>query len=119
MRRQVRGIAPDAIAAVVFVVIGRLQHDGAKAFDPVEVLTTLWPFAGGLAIAAVVVIVARGAYDSLVSGAVVAVITAACGLALRYASGQGIAVSFAIVTVVVLGLLMIGWRLLARVVGRE
>ena len=111
---NVRVVGFDVVAVVVFVAIGRLQHDGAGAFAPDEVLTTLWPFIAGLAVAVVVVAIARGAYMSTPVGAYVAVITAACGLALRYASGQGIAVSFAVVTTVVLGLLMLGWRLLAQ-----
>lgn len=109
-----RGVALDAVAVIVFVAIGRLQHDGGAAFDLGDALTTLWPFVGGLLIAAVVIAVARGTYASLAIGGYVAVITAACGLALRYASGQGIALSFAIVTTVVLGALMLGWRLLKQ-----
>lgn len=113
-RVDTRSVALDLIAVVVFVAIGRLQHDGGDAFAPGDALTALWPFVGALTVAVLVVAVADGAYGSLVVGTYVALITAVCGLALRYASGQGIALSFAVVTTVVLGTLMLGWRLVAR-----
>ncbi|MDN5853670.1 MAG: DUF3054 domain-containing protein [Actinomycetia bacterium] len=113
-----RGVAFDALAVVVFVAIGRLQHDGADAFAPLDALNTLWPFLGGLLVAVLVIGSAAAEYAKVPTGVAVAAITAACGLALRYASGQGIALSFAIVTVVVLGVLMCGWRCLAKVSAR-
>ncbi len=113
-----RAVAFDALAVVVFVAVGRLQHDGADAFAPLQVLNTLWPFLGGLLVATLAIGVAVAEYAKIPTGPAVAAITAACGLALRYASGQGIALSFAIVTVVVLGVLMVGWRAFAGIVGR-
>lgn len=113
-----RGLFFDALAVVVFVAIGRMQHDGDGAFAPDEVLRTLWPFLGGLLIAVVVLTISATTYSRVAAGGAVALLTALCGLALRYASGQGIAVSFAIVTLIVLGVLMIGWRLIVNTVSR-
>ncbi|UYM04993.1 DUF3054 domain-containing protein [Solicola gregarius] len=113
---DLRAVAFDVLAVLVFVGVGRMQHDGGDAFAVGGVLRTLWPFLGGLLIAVVVVSVGSARYAAVVTGVAVVVLTAGCGLALRYASGQGIAVSFAIVTVVVLAVLMLGWRSLAAVV---
>ena len=110
--RDGRGIAFDALAVVVFVAIGRLQHDGDRAFEPAAFLETLWPFLGGLAIALLVASLTHRSYRTVSAGAGVAAVTVVGGLCLRYASGQGMAVTFAVVTTVVIGALMLGWRLL-------
>lgn len=115
---DLRSVSFDLLAVLVFVAIGRMQHDGGGAFAIDGVLRTLWPFLGGLLIAVVVVSVASARYAAVATGIAVAVLTAGCGLALRYASGQGIAVSFAMVTVAVLALFMLGWRTLAGFVSR-
>jgi hypothetical protein len=52
------------------------------------------------------------------SGAGVWAITVVVGLLLRWASGQSNAVGFVIVTTVVLGLGLLGWRLIALVISR-
>ena len=79
----------DLAFVLVFVLIGRSSH--AEAVDPLGVLTTTWPFAVGLVV----------------------------GVLLRVASGQGIEPSFVVVTAVVLGVLLVGWRLVAGLVGRR
>ncbi|MGH3357369.1 MAG: DUF3054 domain-containing protein [Nocardioidaceae bacterium] len=113
--RDGRGVTFDVLAVLVFVSIGRLQHDGADGFDPLGFATTLWPFLGGLGIALVVQGVTPGVYRGLPVGAAVVAATVVGGLCLRYASGQGMALSFAVVTAIVIGVLMLGWRLaLAR-----
>lgn len=110
--RDGRGIAFDVLAVVVFVATGRLQHHGAEAFDPMGFLGAAWPFLGGLAIALVAAALTHGSYRSVPVGTGVAAVTVVGGLCLRYASGQGWAGSFAIVTALVIGVLMLGWRLL-------
>lgn len=111
--RDGHGLTLDVLAVVVFVTIGRLQHDAASAFTVTGFLETLWPFVAGLGIAVLVATLAHGMYRSVLTGAGIALVTAVSGLALRFASGQGLAASFAIVTAVVLGVLMLGWRLAA------
>lgn len=110
--RDGRGIAFDLLAVVAFVLVGRLQHGAAEAFEVGGLLTTLWPFVGGLAIALLVATVTHRPYRTLTAGVGIAAVTVAGGLCLRYASGQGMALSFVIVTTVVIGALMLGWRLL-------
>jgi len=118
-RVDMREVALDVVAVVVFVAAGRLQHGASDAFRPLGALNTLWPFIGGLVVAVLVAVVAAAGYAAMPTGAAVAVITAVCGLALRYASGQGIAVSFAVVSILVLAALMLGWRAVRVLVGRS
>jgi len=52
------------------------------------------------------------------SGLVVWLCTVALGMILRVVSGQGTAVAFIIVAVAFLGLFLLGWRVLARLLTR-
>lgn len=117
--RDGRGIVFDALAVLVFVAIGRLQHDGSDAFAPADFLETLWPFVGGLAIALLVAMLTHRSYRTVSAGMGIAAVTVVGGLCLRYASGQGLAVSFAIVTGIVIGALMLGWRIVVRRISGE
>ncbi|SKZ71472.1 putative transmembrane protein [Mycobacteroides abscessus subsp. abscessus] len=94
----------DAVAVVVFVLIGRANHhDG---FALIGVLQTLWPFlvatAAGWSIAYV--------YAHVRSSEWFGSDFVAIGMVLRYLLHQGVALSFIIVATIALGLFMLGWR---------
>ena len=107
-------LAVDVVAVLVFAAVGRRSHDadaqgvgGALA----GLAHTAWPFLVALALGWALV-VARGWRPARVrpAGAAVWAVTVLGGHALRLLSGQGSAVSFLVVTAVVLGVFLLGWR---------
>jgi FlaA1/EpsC-like NDP-sugar epimerase len=93
--------AADLVLVLVFVLIGRGSHE--EGFTLLGTLNTAWPFVAGLAL---------GWRTALPVWASTVVI----GVLLRALSGQGVAVSFVIVTLLVLAAFLFGWRALARLV---
>jgi len=105
--------ALDVAAVVAFVLVGRRSH--AEGVTVAGVAGTAWPFLVGLALGWVG---ARGwrAPAAWRTGVVAWAAAVGVGLALRAAATGGPPpVSFAVVTAVVLGGLLAGWRALARV----
>ncbi|PZE67050.1 DUF3054 domain-containing protein [Curtobacterium sp. MCBD17_021] len=112
----------DVVLIVAFAVIGRSSH--GEPFAPLGLWTTAFPFLAGWAIA----YVTSGAWSRPLAtwptGVVVWVLTVFVGLAIRVATGQGVVdgnplpISFVVVTTIVLGVFLVGWRLLARLVLR-
>jgi hypothetical protein len=108
----------DAVLVLAFVLIGRASHDE----DPVlGALVTYWPFAVGLVVGW---LAARAWRDPLAfsgegfprTAFQIVFMTVAVGLLLRVISGQGIQLSFVIVTTVVLVVFLVGWRAVAWLV---
>lgn len=102
----------DIALVVGFAAAGRASHDEG----PAGVLVTAWPFLGGLAIGWLVTLAWRRPLRLAWTGIVVWLCTVAGGMLLRIVSGQGTAVAFIIVATVVLGAVLIGWRLVAKLV---
>ena len=101
----------DVACVLVFVLIGRRNHDEGEAL--VEVLRTLAPFLIGLT--AGWALLARTARRGVAwrSGIVVWASTVVVGLVLRrFAFERGTAPSFVVVATLFLGLFLVGWRLL-------
>lgn len=107
----------DLVMVVLFVSIGRRSH--AEGLDPVGLLGTFWPFAVGLVVGWLSVRGVRWPVGAVTSGLVVWVSTVVIGMLLRVVSGQGVEISFVIVTVVVLGVFVLGWRAIAALVRRR
>jgi len=111
--RQVAiALAFDVAAVAVFVLIGRRSHDDGITLSGVA--RTAAPFllalAAGWGLAR-----AWRAPMSIRTGLVVWVTTVVAGLVLRrLVFSDGTAVAFVIVTAVTLGLLLCGWRAVAR-----
>jgi len=108
--------AIDAALVLIFVLIGRNSHD--EGFSVAGTLQTWWPFLAGLAVGWLVTLPWRRPLGIVLPGIVIWVATVAIGMALRVVSGQGIQLSFVIVAAVVLGVFLLGWRGVARAVGR-
>jgi uncharacterized membrane protein YhaH (DUF805 family) len=104
----------DAAMLLLFVVIGRASH-GEGLWG---VLDTWWPFLTGLVVAWLVLMARRTPLRIVWTGVGVWLITVVVGMLLRMASGQGVQLSFVIVTFIVLGVLLLGWRAIALVVQR-
>ncbi len=112
-RRTGLGLALDVVAVLAFAAIGRRSHDESGAV--VGVLVTAWPFLTGTFAGWLVGRVWRAPLSWRLAS-IVWVSTWAVGMVLRLATGRGVAVSFLIVAAIALGVLLLGWRLVARAV---
>ena len=104
----------DAALVLAFATIGRLSHDETLAGLGV----TYWPFLVALIIGWLLMRAWRHPASIVWTGLGVWIGAVAGGLLLRLASGQGVALSFAIVTTIVLGVFLLGWRAIAALVRR-
>jgi hypothetical protein len=107
----------DLLAVIVFVIIGRASHGEGI----LGLLVTLWPFAVGLLVGHVLALVLgqRETRSIRWAGIVVWISTVVVGMVLRAVSGQGVQLSFVIVTVLVLAALLLGWRVVAWLIARR
>jgi uncharacterized membrane protein YhaH (DUF805 family) len=106
----------DVVLVAVFVLIGRRSHDEDSAL--LGFLTTFWPFVAGAAIGWVAALAWRAPLRVAPTGVVVWAAAVVGGMLLRILSGQGVQWSFVIVTAVVLGVFLVGWRAVALLVRR-
>ncbi|MDN5750363.1 MAG: DUF3054 domain-containing protein [Pseudonocardia sp.] len=109
-------LVADVVAVVVFAAVGRVNH--AEAADVWGLAATVAPFVVGLAAAWATPFV-RADPSGLRAGSVALAGTVVIGLALRAAFTGRLPLSFAVVTVVSLAVLMLGWRALSLVVARR
>ena len=115
MRRAAGAFLLDVVAVLLFATIGRASH--AEGVTLRGVVLVAWPFLAALALGWLLART-RGDWPVRVPGSpVVWLTTVVLGLALRVATGGGFAWSFGVVTLVVLGLFLVGWRCV-REVGR-
>ena len=109
--------ALDLAVVVVFVAIGRRNHDEGSAIG--EVVRVAAPFLIGLATGWIVARAWRQPF-SLVTGTVIWVVTIAIGMVLRRTLfDRGTAFSFVVVATVFTGVLFVGWRLVASRITRD
>jgi len=115
-RHTVLAFALDAALVLVFVLIGRASHDENPVLGA---FVTFWPFLAGLVLGWLVTRAWNAPFAIVRTGLPVWASTVVVGMLLRLLSDQGVQVSFAIVTAVVLGVFLLGWRSIARVVARR
>jgi hypothetical protein len=108
--------AADVIAVVVFAAVGRISHAEAESLS--GLLATAAPFLIGL-VASWATPVVRAHPVGIRAGAVVLAGTAVLGLLLRAAFTSRLPLSFAVVTIVSLAVLLIGWRALSLLVSHR
>ena len=115
-RTPVLAFVVDLVLVLVFVLIGRGSHDE----DPIGgALGTLWPFAIGLVVGWLVARAWKSPLRIAPTGLILWISTVVIGMLLRLASDQGVQLSFVIVTSVVLGVFLLEWRLIAKLVRRR
>lgn len=103
----------DVIAVVFFAAVGRRSH--AEGLDIPGVVRTAGPFLVGTAAGWLLASLTLDAGPrTLQFGAVVLAATVVLGLLFRRVAAEGTAHSFVIVATTVLAVLLLGWRLLAR-----
>lgn len=106
----------DVLLVVVFAAVGRRSH--AEGLDVAGVARTALPFLVGTAAGWLVAsIVLDGGPCTLGYGAVVVALTVVVGMGLRALAAEGTAPSFVLVATTVLTVLLLGWRLVARLLG--
>ncbi|MEV1291750.1 DUF3054 domain-containing protein [Pseudonocardia sp. NPDC049635] len=108
-------LAADLVAVVVFAAVGRISH--AEADSLVGLAGTALPFLIGAAAAWATPWV-RSSPTSLRAGFVVLALSVGIGFVLRLGFLGRLPLSFAVVAVVALAVLLLGWRVLAGVVAR-
>jgi len=115
--RSVRvAVVLDVLCVLIFVIIGRDSHDKGESLAGIA--STSWPFLCGLA-AGWAVTRARKPLALRPTGIIVWLCTVALGMVLRVVSGQGTAIAFIVVALAFLGLFLLGWRVLGRLVARR
>ncbi len=107
----------DLILVLVFVAIGRATHD--EGVTPGGMLSTGWPFVVALLIGWLAARAWRHP-QGLRTGAIVWIITVVGGLGLRVGlTEETAAAPFIVVATITLALLLLGWRLVARLLARR
>jgi hypothetical protein len=116
-RRAVVAALADIVAIVVFVAIGRRNHSEGEAVD--AIFTVAAPFLIALAVGWV----AARAWTrpmQVETAFVIWPITVAIGMILRnLVFDRGTALPFIIVATVVIGVFLVGWRMLVAVAERR
>ena len=106
-------LAVDLAFVLLFATIGRLSHE--EGATVAGVLGVAWPFALALLVGWLVAHRRSGWPVRMPGSVTVWLVTAVLGLVLRVATGGGFAWSFGVVTLVVLGVFIVGWRCAAEV----
>jgi hypothetical protein len=104
-------IAVDAVVVLVFVGIGRSSHHHGLRLT--GFLSTTWPFAVGLGVGWLYLLIRRRDGSSLRGGVAVWLSTVIAGMVLRVIAGQGTAFAFVLVAFAFVGLFMLGLRIVA------
>ena len=118
MRRRLVPLVLDAACVVLFVVAGRDSHDEDGGIG--DVLTIAAPFLIGLGVAWLASPRLRRRPTSLGAGVDAWVSAVAIGMLLRRVVwDRGTALSFIVVTTVVLGFLLLGWRAISSFTSRR
>jgi hypothetical protein len=103
-------VAADAVAVLVFAIIGRASHHESTGIR--GVWHTAWPFLLGAALGLAFTAYSRVRPTAIRAGVRVWVWTVVIGLVVRSSIGAGTAPAFIVVASVFLGAFLIGWRAL-------
>lgn len=110
--------AVDAVLVILFATLGRASHD--EGLSASGIAGTAWPFLVALALGWLIAAAIAKTPPLTVRAAWPAwVITVLGGMALRALTGDGTAAAFIVVATVTLGVLLLGWRLLATLLRRR
>lgn len=107
----------DVALVTLFVLIGRRSH--GEANSAAGILDTLWPFLLALVVGWLVTWAWRRPLAIVWPGVPVWLMTVALAMLIRTSAGQGVQPSFIAVAAVVLGVFLVGWRLVALPFARR
>ncbi|MGO1463959.1 MAG: DUF3054 domain-containing protein [Candidatus Corynebacterium faecigallinarum] len=103
-------LVADIVAVLAFTLVGSLSHNGTDGFSIGGWLQTSWPFILGLAVG----------WALLYTGKLRrAPGTGLIGIVVRSLVNMSVAWGFVITSLIFLGIVMIGWRLIASLVTRR
>ena len=103
----------DVAFLLLFAAIGRMSH--AEGVTLAGVLEVAWPFVVALLVGWAVARQRTGWPVRMPGSSTVWLVTVVLGLLLRVATGGGFAWSFGVVTLLTLGLFLVGWRCAAEI----
>ena len=106
-------LVADLAFVVLFATIGRISHTEGVTLG--GVLGVAWPFVVALLVGWAVARLRTGWPVRMPGSSTVWLVTVVLGLLLRVATGGGFAWSFGVVTLLALGLFILGWRCAAEV----
>lgn len=109
----------DGAFVVAFCIIGRVSHESGIFGDLPGLLGTIWPFVAALILAHGAAVLTKRDASRILPGLAIWAVTVIGGLALRAVSGQGTALSFMIVTTLVVAAFLLGWRVIRVLVMRK
>lgn len=101
----------------MFVLLGRRSH--GEVANVSGIVTTYWPFLVGLVAGWLVTWAWRRPFAIVWPGVPIWLMTVALGMLIRTAAGQGVQPSFIAVAFAVLGVFLVGWRLIALPILRR
>jgi hypothetical protein len=107
----------DVVGILIFVTIGRRSH--TEGVTVAGIAQTAWPFLAGLTAAWLLFRAWRQPTAVKPTGITVWLSTVAIGMGIRAGTGAGTALSFVVVTTIVTGVLLLGWRTVAARVARR
>jgi uncharacterized membrane protein YadS len=107
----------DVSCILVFCAIGRRSH--AEGITMAGVAETAWPFLSGTAAGWLTAKAWQRPTSLAPTGIAIWLSTVVIGMLLRKATSQGTAISFVVVASLSTAILLLGWRLGARVLARR
>jgi hypothetical protein len=116
-RTAVIALLTDAACVLVFCAIGRRSH--AEGITVAGVAETAWPFLSGTAAGWLAARAWQRPTSLAPTGVVIWLSTVVVGMLLRKATSAGTAFSFVVVASLSTAILLLGWRLGARVLARR
>jgi peptidoglycan/LPS O-acetylase OafA/YrhL len=109
--------AADVLCVLVFCAVGRRNH--AEGITVAGVVETAWPFLAGTTFGWLAARAWRRPTTLAPAGIVIWLSTVVVGMLLRKATSAGTAFSFVVVASLSTAILLLGWRLGARVLARR
>ena len=116
-RAAAAALAADLACVLLFTTAGRRTH--AEGLSITGAAETAWPFLTGTLVGWLLSRGWRRPASLVPTGIVVWLCTVAVGMALRKATGTGIAFSFIVVATLATAVLMLGWRAAMAAVARR
>jgi Protein of unknown function (DUF3054) len=107
-QRSPSWLCVDVVCVLAFCAVGRGSH--RETINLAGIATTAWPFLSGTALGWLASRGWRRPIALLPTGVVVWLCTVAVGMLLRKATSAGVAASFVVLTSLVIGVLLLGWR---------
>lgn len=116
-RPAVVALLVDVLCVLVFCAIGRRSH--AEGITVTGVLSTAWPFLSGTGVGWLATRAWRRPTALTPQGVAIWLSTVVIAMLLRKATSAGTALSFVVVASLSVAILLLGWRLAARVLVRR